>query len=284
MVFVSTFAFGWGKKGHRIVAEIAQKHLSDNAKNAIKKIIGRKSLANISTWPDDLYSYKNWSFSKPWHFLDTEDNIEVEVVLDEYNQNETIDNVVEAINFFTGVLKGEDGKMETFEDLLNQHKAKLGSKSREEAALSFLVHFLGDVHQPLHVGRTEDEGGNKIKVLWFGDESKLHAVWDEQLIEGEGLSFTEYARFLEEDPEYEEEEEEASSGGNPTQWAQESVDYRPEVYVSTYEKTDYKTGKPTLSYQYVKDNNPSVKKRLLKAGIRLAGRLNDIFKDNRKNK
>ena len=66
-------------------------------------------------------------------------------------------------------------------------------------ALALLVHLVGDVHQPLHVGRGPDRGGNSIDVYWFGEPVVLHEVWDEGLIEKEALSFTEFAVFLVQD-------------------------------------------------------------------------------------
>ena len=62
--------------------------------------------------------------------------------------------------------------------------------------LRLLIHIVGDVHQPLHVGRKGDRGGNDIKVTWFGESSNLHKIWDEGLIDNQQLSYTEYVNAI----------------------------------------------------------------------------------------
>jgi hypothetical protein len=64
--------------------------------------------------------------------------------------------------------------------------------SREDKALAlrFIVHIVGDVHQPLHAGSGAGRGGNDVKVRWFGDSTNLHSVWHSKMIEGQNLSYT----------------------------------------------------------------------------------------------
>ena len=66
----------------------------------------------------------------------------------------------------------------------------------KQIALKFLVHLIGDLHQPLHVGKKSDRGGNKIKVKWFGEETNLHQVWDSKMIQLQELSYIEYSDYL----------------------------------------------------------------------------------------
>ena len=71
------------------------------------------------------------------------------------------------------------------------------SRENKALALKFIAHIVGAVHQPLHAGNGDDRGGNDVKVRWFGDETKLHAVWDNRLIDSRSLSYSEYSRWLE---------------------------------------------------------------------------------------
>ncbi|HUP42959.1 MAG TPA: S1/P1 nuclease, partial [Thermoanaerobaculia bacterium] len=132
-------------------------------------------------------------------------------------------------------------------------------------ALRFLVHFVGDVHQPLHVGRRADRGGNEILVLWFGEPTNLHSVWDGRMIESEELSFTELARFIDHPTP---EELAAWRAGGYREWIAESFALRPEVY---------DLGDRRLGYGYAYEKLPIVRRRLLQAGVRLAGLLETIF-------
>jgi hypothetical protein len=131
--------------------------------------------------------------------------------------------------------------------------------------LKFLVHLVGDIHQPLHVGCCDDQGGNKVQVKWFGGNSNLHRVWDSDMIDGTRLSYTELAQSLG--------TPDAATikklqSGTVRDWANESMSHRDRVY---------NVGKGNLGYEYSYKNMPLVKERLLAAGVRLAGVLNDIY-------
>ena len=274
---LSNFAFPWGANGHRITAQIGQNHLSEKSQKAVEELLGSASLAQVATWPDYIRSEKKWDFAKDWHFLTVDDDEFLEDVLKEANSGDkekSIDNVVEAIEYFSDILAGDTKKLGEFKDLLTAHGVE-PHRSPEATALIFLVHFVGDVHQPLHVGRSNDYGGNTIKVLWFGEESNLHSVWDEGLIENEGLSFTEFSKFID---QVSKDDISKWQKSKPAIWAQESIDYRPEVYHVTLELGQKPEEIKELSYQFAHDKIPIIKERLKKGGIRLAGRLNSIFK------
>jgi len=152
--------------------------------------------------------------------------------------------------------------MERFEAVLRDPEAARGDRVE---ALRFLVHFVGDVHQPLHVGRREDLGGNRVLVLWFDEPANLHSVWDSRMIESEELSFTELAGFI--DHPTPEEVAAWQATGYPD-WIAESFALREEVY---------DLGDRRLGYRYGYEKLPIVRKRLLQAGVRLAGLLESIF-------
>lgn len=276
--------FAFGSNGHRIVADVAQHHLSPKAQQAVKKILNGETLDHIATWPDYIRSESDWDFAKPWHFITIDVDTTVDEVLAESEKNPKIENVVDAIEYFSALLQGGNDKVEQFKQFLEtQYKtktkkdvktAKLYQDSIEATALGFLVHFVGDVHQPLHVGRAEDMGGNSIKVLWFGEDSNLHSVWDTGLIESEKLSYTEITAFLDQD---ETDPKTLKIDAPLAEWARESVLLRHQAYLGIYKKTDYISGKPDLSYSYAHDFTPAIKKRMLQGGLRLAKMLNRIF-------
>lgn len=239
----STAASAWGPNGHRIVGRIAENHLTEEAARAVDCLIGPETLAQVSTWPDDIRSDPSWTKATPWHFISVDDNETVETT-----ERNPAGDVLEA--------------MQRFEAVLRDPQADPQAK-RE--ALKFLVHFVGDVHQPLHVGRRADRGGNSVEVMFFAEKTNLHSVWDSGLIENEKLSFSEFVSFIDH-PTLE--EIKTWQGSTYTDWVVESKGFRERVY---------KVGDGKLSFQYVYDNIPLVKRRLLQAGVRLAGVLNAVF-------
>jgi hypothetical protein len=80
--------------------------------------------------------------------------------------------------------------------LSSQIKDEKTSAKDRKIALIFLIHIMGDLAQPLHVGRAEDLGGNKINVTYFGDKTNLHSVWDGKLVDSQKYSYTEYSKLL----------------------------------------------------------------------------------------
>jgi hypothetical protein len=129
----------------------------------------------------------------------------------------------------------------------------------------FLVHFVGDIHQPLHVGLGPDRGGNGVKVMWFRADSNLHRVWDSDMIDDKNLSYTELANWVSTASATDIVKWKKSSVRD---WAKESVNYRKQVY-------DYGDGK--MGYQYSYKYFHIVKLRLHQSGVRLAAVLNEIY-------
>jgi hypothetical protein len=236
-------ALAWGPIGHRIVGRIAQDHLSEAAARGVEAILGSESLAQAATWPDEIRSDPAWDNAKPWHFISIDDGETYETTA-----KDPAGDVVEAIGRFTKVLQ----------DAQSTHEQKV-------QALRFLVHFVGDVHQPLHVGRRADRGGNSINVTWFGEKTNLHEVWDEKIIEANKLSYSELADFIDHPTDTEVRTWQESEA---VAWATESQAVRARVY-------DIGDGK--LSYLYAYLNDPLVRRRMLQAGVRLAGILNAMF-------
>ncbi|MEZ9537426.1 S1/P1 nuclease [Shewanella sp. 10N.286.51.B8] len=247
-VFTSQQAQAFGQLGHRIIGEIAQNNLSKTAQEKINQLTKGESLAQMSTWADEIRSDKNWYHSSPWHYVSIDDG-------------KTWDTV-------TRNPKGDIiERLEKYEQVL---KSTTTPEQEKWQALAFYVHFVGDIHQPLHVGHSHDRGGNAVKLKWFGDDTNLHSVWDSKLIEHQKLSYTEYTKFI---SRISAKDISDWQGQNYYVWADESKALRDAAYELEKNRDD----QPDLRFQYIFDHTPTVELRMQQAGIRLAEKLNIIF-------
>ena len=237
-------SFAWGNNGHRVVGYVAQQHLTKKAKKNIARLLDCNSLAEVSTWMDDIRSDTAYNYTHDWHWVTIPDG----QTYDQSAKNPHGDVVAK------------------IEELKTALKDKNLPAAKQQEYLKYLVHLVGDIHQPMHVGGYDDQGGNKVKVDWFGKPSNLHRVWDSDMIDNSNLSFTELASFLGSPSKAEIQKLQAASVRD---WASESMTYRPQMYNLPADKK--------LSYKYAYDNFDTVEKRLLQAGIRLAGLLNEIY-------
>ena len=272
-VFI-TSGLSWGANGHRIIGEICDRYLSQSAKQEIVAFLGKDYIAEISTWPDYVRSEKGWDFAEKWHYTTVHPYQSVGDVRERYLRDSTINDAIEAIELMKNVLQGQEEATSYFERLMQKNRAKALRGSTKATALAFLVHIVGDIHQPLHVGKNRDLGGNKITVLYFREKSNLHAVWDTDIIEHEKLSYTEFANFIDKLDASEIKEYQDSTVDD---WANESIELRERIYNTLYNYTDRESGLPSFSWQYQHDFIPHVERRLVQGGVRLAGMLNDIF-------
>lgn len=249
-IFISLHAFAWGALGHRIVGEIANSYLSCKAQKNIRKILGTESIAIASNWADFVKSDSTMNYLAPWHYV----NIKSGLNHNEFNgylERDTITDAFTQLNFLIGALKDKQLPMD-----------------KKRMYLRLLIHIVGDIHQPMHVGRAEDLGGNKIKVSWFNEPTNIHAVWDDKLIDFQKLSYTEYTRSINH-----------VSKTQRKEWQQQPM---PEWFFESYQLADKIYGGITqpdqkLGYRYNYEHIESLNSRLLKGGVRLAGVLNEIF-------
>lgn len=177
-LLTASTALGWGSDGHRITAQIAVQRLSPQAKAAIDSMLGGKSLPEVANWADEIKSDRSYDWAKPLHYANVAAGA---TQFDLQRDCPEAGCVVSAIVKYTAILRDE----------------KASTEARIEA-LKFLVHFVGDIHQPLHVARARDKGGNDIKVEFFYDRTNLHTVWDTLLIRRARKRWTNYARELSE--------------------------------------------------------------------------------------
>ncbi len=236
----------WGQTGHRTVGEIATKHLSNKTKRKIRKLLKGQSLAFVSTFADEIKSDRKYREFYTWHFI----NMPMDSNYEDSKKNPKGDLV-------TGIKK-----------CLEVIKDKKSSKKDKAFYLKMLVHLIGDLHQPLHIGLEEDRGANRFNVKWFGQKTNLHSVWDTKMIEGFNMSYQELAQNAE---ELSKEEVKNLQKGSVIDWVDETHKLTKKVYASA--KKD-----ENLRYRYSYDHLTTARKQLQKAGIRLAKVLNDAFK------
>ena len=243
-LFVSGLVFPWGQTGHRVVGEIAEKHLNDQAKAKIDRILKGQTLAEVSNWMDDIKSDNKYDSLYSWHWVTIPDGTEY----DDTEKNKNGD-IIFGIEFLTKQLK------------------KGGLTPELEAKyIKLLVHLVGDIHQPLHVGNGNDKGGNEVKVEWFRKSSNIHRVWDSQMIDSKNYSYTEMAALLNNE-NFLNVKMWQSSGVKD--WAHECMKYREQIYDLPKDRK--------ISYEYRYKNWDLLCNQLRKGGVRLAGLLNEIY-------
>ncbi|RMF10354.1 MAG: S1/P1 Nuclease [Candidatus Neomarinimicrobiota bacterium] len=244
---------GWsfGYKGHQIVALIAESYLSDSARSRILTLLApdsARSLADISTWADEIRGDSTYDYAKPFHYV----NLPPEDLHYDAQRDCPGDACVV-------------GAIETYRKILANPEA---SQEQKREALKFLVHFVADLHQPLHAGHKADRGGNDIPVIFNGEETNLHRVWDYQILEEEGLEVSEFAtRLREEITTWDRKQWEK---GSPETWVEDSARLAAE-----YAYTVPENG--VISPEYIEKGKVILEIQLKKAGVRLALFLNQVF-------
>lgn len=274
LILVIQFFF-WGANGHRVVAQICEWHLDETVQSKINQIAGDEYLAEIANWPDYIKSEKGWKFADSWHYTTIHPDQSINDVKKIYGEDDKINDAIEAYDLMIRILQEDKEAIDYLTNLADKNGARFLNNSVKATALAFVVHLIGDIHQPLHVGKNRDQGGNKITVKFFGDQTNVHSVWDSGIIEHEKLSYTEFSNFIN---KLKPSEIKALQAAKIEDWVQESVVMREHIYNTLYNYTDRESGLPSFSWQYQHDNIPLVEDRLVTAGIRLAGVLNEIFK------
>ncbi len=161
-------SYAWGEQGHNVAGAIAELRLSPAARDEVARLLSDEAdptLAGVSTWADDIRKTDPdlGKRSAPWHYV----------------------NIAENDCDYVPAVNGNDGQ--NVIEALRAQTAILADRSRSDddrnRALKFVVHFVGDVHQPLHAGYARDRGGNEVKVTYLGRNTNLHSVWDTRLLD-----------------------------------------------------------------------------------------------------
>jgi len=236
----------WGPTGHRTIGQIAEKYLTKKAKREINKLLDGHSLAFVSTYADEIKADKRFNKYYTWHFVDYPFGVSYK----DSKKNPKGDLV-------TGIKK-----------CISVIKDKNATKADKAFYLKLLVHFIGDLHQPLHVGLATDRGGNDIHVEWFNKKTNLHSVWDSKMIDHYNMSYTELASNAK---QLSKAQIKAIQSGSVMDWIRDSRKLAKKVYASA------KPG-DNLKYKYMYNYFGIVRMQLEKGGLRLAKLLNELFK------
>ena len=244
--FIALIFISWGPTGHRSTAAIAEHYLKRKAKKQINKILDGKSLAEISTFADEIKSDKRYRSFSPWHYV----------------------NYPDGGSYATAVKNPKGDLITGIDSCITVLKSKKTSKADKAFYLKMLVHLVGDLHQPLHIGHKKDRGGNDIQVRWHGKGTNIHHVWDIDMIETWNMSYTELAADA--DKKLSKAELAAIQKGTPLDWAIANRKIADEIYhsIKAGDKLSYK-----YSYKYI----GTVKDQIQKGGIRLAMILNSVW-------
>ncbi|WP_299012734.1 S1/P1 nuclease [uncultured Polaribacter sp.] len=235
----------WGQNGHRATGKIAEQYLKRKTKRKVDEILNGQSLAFVSTFADEIKSDRKYREFSPLHYV----NMDFDETYATAKKNPKGDLV-------TGIKKS-----------ITILKDKNSSEEDKVFYLKMLVHFMGDLHQPMHIGRKEDKGGNTVQVQWFGQGTNLHAVWDTKMIEEWNMSYLELADNAK---DLSKEQIAAIEQGTIENWVNEVHQITKKVYKSV------KSGE-NLRYRYSYDHFGIVRDQLQIGGIRLAKVLNDIY-------
>ncbi len=247
---VSPKGVEWSQIGHRVVGEVAESYLSCRAKRNIRKILGNESIAISSNWADFIKSDSTMNYLDPWHYINVKSGLNY-TDFSNYLQQDTIVDAFTKLNF-----------------LIKELKNKQTPLDKKQMYLRLVIHIVGDIHQPMHVGRKEDLGGNRINVLWFNEPTNLHALWDEKLITYQKLSYTEYTASI----NFTDKKLRKQWQQQPmSEWLFESYQIADKLYAGITQPNQ------KLSYRYNYDHIDTLNLQLLKGGVRLAGILNEIF-------
>jgi nuclease S1 len=247
-------AAAFGPAGHRIAGLLAAPQLCAEARHEVEILGGGEPLAELGLWADAVREQPQWRQSAPWHYLNIADappgSAAARAAIRAFRHPPEGD-VLDAIERFRAVLVDR------------------GRPAAERAdALKFLVHFVVDVHQPLHVGRAEDRGGNTIDVRYADIVVNLHRFWDTDVLELRGLGPQRYARRLA--PAFA--AAVAAPGSlDPRDWAAESLELRPSVYSFAAPAAG---SAAVLEPEYLAAAESAAEQRLTAAAARLAAIVN----------
>ncbi len=234
---VAVLPLVFGSDGHRIIAEIAWANVSPTTRERIEELLGTESLASASVWADGLRGQPEYRWANVLHYA----------IASPFEEAGGSPDVLDAVKFYASELARDEG-----------------TKARQRESLKFLVHFVGDVHQPLHVSWGRDRGGNATRVVYLGEQTNLHAVWDTKLLRSQDKTPEEYAAALA--PEL----AGIDCALDPDGWAEEAF----EVAV----RTAYPIPEDgVLGTDYVERSLPALELQLARAGLRLAHLLDAVF-------
>jgi hypothetical protein len=258
IAFQASPARAWGPLGHRHAGRLAERHLTEKARAAVKALLEPgETLADASNWADE--HKREIKGSGPWHYVD------VPLDQDRYDDRFAGDApekgyIVPKIREFRAILQDRNRPLE-----------------ERRIALRFLIHLIEDLHMPLHVGDNHDRGGNDTQVRFFDQGTNMHRLWDGDMINRAG---DDEDRWLADLVALDTREVRTKvMAGTVEDWATESLLAARDAYNDPATGRKIKRG-TELGESYQAANLPVARRRLYQAGVRLAMVLNEAFADD----
>lgn len=245
LLCVPQSTMAWGKKGHDVICYIAERHLTPNVLARVTELLDGRSMVYYANWMDSASHTREYAETKEWHYFNVDRRESIAT-----QKRSKKGDLLTAVEGLVVALK--DGKL---------------SREQEVEALKMLIHLVGDMHQPMHLGHEDDEGGNNIPVVYFVESTSLHALWDYHLIEGVHVwSYTEWQEQIDRGLV----DAEVVVSGSYQEWLEATHQITKEIYRDTPAET-------RVFYEYSDKYAPIVEQQLLYAGLRLAHILNGVY-------
>lgn len=278
-LLVSGQACAWGAAGHRVTGALAYDLLAPGAKRAVDHLLQGQSLEDAATWADDMRSNRDnadfWGYdhAATWHFINVAPG-------ESYAQStkSPAGDAYQALAAFRAILELKPVPPGPVRDGLVLYFGNLDDPRNSAAlqvfALRFLVHLVGDLHQPLHVAYAHDRGGNDFSLAWENRPANLHGLWDTRLVNAlagnDGALQRQLQRRLD---TLSARDRDALAAAPPIQWLAETAELRDRVYRETRTGGNY-------GADYAEHFREAVELQLLAAALRLAGILNGLYADD----
>jgi len=274
--FLPCSIFCWGTEGHQVVADIATAYLKASTLNAIQKYLpSGGSLVSVSTLADTYRSTNEGKWSAPLHYVDMNDGqTSVDVKINCVNGC-----VVTAIQNYTSILNGSKIAFPKIQNGPYRVPKEwegivLPSLAAEPNALEFLVHFVGDIHCPMHDGWAKDQGGNLVSVKWYNSSTNLHSVWDSAILTKYNSNYQALSQELQNMITANQTYLDYTNNMDSVAWANEGFSL---VRVGGIYNFYSDASPPQLGDEYYNKNLSIVKTRLIAGGLRLAKLLNELL-------
>lgn len=252
LLVVPVFLSGWGFNEHKTIAAIAWEELTPETREKVMDLLavsGDTSMIESSTWADDIKPEDRYSYTFTFHYI----NIPADAIMYDRGRDCSGDScIVEVIPGYISTLA--DGN---------------APDSLRNEALKFLIHFVADIHQPMHTGLPEDRGGNDVKLVYRSRTVNLHALWDYEINIDRIADFSDYARQLHTRGKTMDLSA-VLTVEDPVDWTNESFRIGRE-FAYTVSDGD------TVSQDYEQQAIEYIDYRIMVGGFRLARLLNEIF-------
>lgn len=243
---ISLTSFAWSQKGHDVVAYIAECHFTPATADSVSSILDGMSPVYWANWLDNASYTPDYAYTKTWHYKNLDANV----------------------SYKNAPLNPKGDIVTGLEEQIAVLSSANATKSQKELALKIIIHLVGDLHQPMHLGHLSDLGGNKVKVKFFNRETNLHSVWDGSLMNSaHSWSYTEWQQQID---RLSLEEEAAEVVGSVDDWAIQTYEIATRVY-------NYFPSGTKVSYNHIAAWRATIERQLLRGGLRLAHILNGIF-------